>query len=122
MELMLFEIRQVDGSVDPYSSGTLVTADASTIQLDESDFVIEVIERWESPDSGADYPAGWMITIPSQDLSLQVIPLQPNQELNLTYIYWEGAVEVRGEYKGRPAAGKGYVELTGYAGSFAGEF
>lgn len=122
MELMLFEIRQEDGGIDPYSSGTLVTADASTIQLDESDFVIEVIERWESPDSGADYPAGWMITIPSQDLSLQVVPLQPDQELNLTYTYWEGAVEVRGEYKGRPVAGKGYVELTGYAGSFAGEF
>ena len=31
--------------------------------------------------------------------------------------YWEGAVEVRGTSAGRPVTGRGYVELTGYAGS-----
>jgi predicted secreted hydrolase len=29
--------------------------------------------------------------------------------------YWEGAVHVHGERDGAPVAGRGYVELTGYA-------
>jgi predicted secreted hydrolase len=28
--------------------------------------------------------------------------------------YWEGAVKVKGTYKGRSVEGKGYVKLTGY--------
>lgn len=122
IELMLFEIRQTDGSIDPYSSGTLVGADGSIIHLNKYDFRIEVTDTWESPHTGAVYPAGWIVTIPSQDLVVRITPLQPDQELNLTYTYWEGAVAVNGEYQGEAVSGKGYVELTGYAGSFAGEF
>ena len=36
------------------------------------------------------------------------------QELVHTFSYWEGAVRVRGRRHGRPIAGAGYVELTGY--------
>jgi len=28
--------------------------------------------------------------------------------------YWEGAVRVQGSAGGRPASGRGYVELVGY--------
>ena len=45
-----------------------------------------------------------------------------DQELNLNFIYWEGAVDVVGDYKGVPVGGKGYVELTGYAQSMQGQF
>jgi len=45
-----------------------------------------------------------------------------DQELNVSYIYWEGAVKVSGSYGGKAVEGAGYVELTGYAGSFEGEF
>jgi predicted secreted hydrolase len=30
-------------------------------------------------------------------------------------IYWEGAVDVVGTGAGKPLAGRGYLELTGYA-------
>jgi predicted secreted hydrolase len=42
--------------------------------------------------------------------------------MNLSYTYWEGAVKVSGSYEGNPVEGDGYVEMTGYAGSFEGEF
>jgi len=29
--------------------------------------------------------------------------------------YWEGAVAISGTAAGKPVAGEGYVELTGYA-------
>jgi len=121
-ELMVFNIRKVDGSIDPYSSGTMIYPDGSTRSLTRDDFRLEVQETWRSPESGANYPSRWKIVVPSERLELEIQPYIANQELNLRYEYWEGAVSLRGERKGNPVAGNGYVELTGYAGSFAGEF
>lgn len=49
---------------------------------------------------------------PVLDLTLQ--PLLAGQELRLSFRYWEGAVTAVGTHRGRPVAGRGYVELTGY--------
>ncbi|MBZ5495500.1 MAG: lipocalin family protein [Acidobacteriia bacterium] len=35
-------------------------------------------------------------------------------------IYWEGAIEATGSRMGRPAHGRGYLEMTGYAGPAMG--
>jgi predicted secreted hydrolase len=34
--------------------------------------------------------------------------------------YWEGLVDAEGRVKGQPVRGRGYVELTGYAGPLRG--
>ena len=36
--------------------------------------------------------------------------------INTGVTYWEGAVEVQGTRAGRPVRGRGYLEMTGYAG------
>jgi predicted secreted hydrolase len=43
-----------------------------------------------------------------------------NQELNVSTVYWEGAVQFSGTLGGEPIQGRGYVEMTGYAGSMEG--
>lgn len=121
-ELMVFQIRRADGTVSPYSSGTLVGPEGEARTLTGEDFEIEVTDTWTSPRSGAVYPAGWRIRIPAAGLFLEVEPLLEDQEMAVSYRYWEGAVSVRGESAGEPASGRGYVELTGYAGSLEGEF
>lgn len=121
-DLMLFQIRQVDGSIDPFSSGTLIAPDGSTVKISRDEFEINPTGSWKSPHSGAVYPAGWDVRVPSIDLMLLVTPQQADQELNLTYTYWEGSVRIEGVYQGQAVIGNGYVEMTGYAGSFAGEF
>jgi predicted secreted hydrolase len=35
--------------------------------------------------------------------------------------YWEGAVDVKGTRAGAPIAGRGYLEMTGYAGAGMGD-
>jgi len=77
---------------------------------------------WRSPHSGAVYPAAWTVVIPSLELRLELEPWLADQELNVSYSYWEGAVQVAGERAGQPVSGNGYVELTGYAGSMQGQF
>ncbi len=121
-ELMLFQIRQADGSIDPFSSGTLVYPDGSTQALKLEDFTITVTDTWTSPRTGAEYPAGWQLSAPEIGLELRLTPAFADQELNLSYAYWEGAVEIEGTLLGEAASGRGYVELTGYSGSMGGEF
>ncbi|MBN1955936.1 MAG: carotenoid 1,2-hydratase [Anaerolineae bacterium] len=116
-ELMLFHIRTVGGDIAPYASGTLVETDGSLVRLGEADFSLVVQETWRSPHSGAVYPARWTVTVPAAGLALDVAPYVADQELVVSFVYWEGAVQVGGT-----VAGSGYVELTGYAGSMAGQF
>jgi predicted secreted hydrolase len=121
-ELMVFQIRRADGSIDPYSSGTLINPDGSTQSLNQDQMVIEVLDRWQSPHSGATYPSSWSIQVPDADLNLTLSPYLADQELNVSYAYWEGAVKISGSIQGLPVNGSGYVELTGYSGSMGGEF
>lgn len=113
-EVMLYQLRREDGSADPRSAGTLVAADGSSRHLDLGERVLQVLERWQSPASGILYPARWRLTLPGEGLDLWIEPVLANQELDLTFRYWEGAVTVAGEAGGRPVRGRGYVELTGY--------
>ena len=121
-ELMLFQLRQEDGSIDPFSSGTLVYPDGSTRTLGKDDFSIRVEDRWKSPVSGGVYPSRWVVEIPSESLTLEITPYLADQEMDVSYNYWEGAVKVSGQRLEQPVSGKGYVELTGYADSMSGEF
>lgn len=112
--LMLFQIRQADGSVTRFSSGTFVAGDGGVIPLESSDLRIKTTDRWTSDQSGATYPIAWEIEIERIGLTLRGAALMANQELRLSRTYWEGAVALEGRYQGMPISGRGYVEMTGY--------
>ena len=121
-DLMMFQIRRDDGSIDPFSSGTVITPEGETIKLDRDQFEIQVTNTWQSPHSGATYPATWTIRIQSINLILEVQPYMADQEMNVSYAYWEGAVGVSGMKGEQTITGSGYIEMTGYAASMEGEF
>jgi predicted secreted hydrolase len=121
-ELMFFEIRRADKGRESASSGTLVAADGRPRRLSSADVEFEALDHWTSPHSQARYPARWRIRVPSEALELEVKPLLADQEMRTAFVYWEGAVGVSGTSHGRSIAGKGYVELTGYARSMQGVF
>jgi predicted secreted hydrolase len=120
-ELMVGQIRQIDGGRDPYFGGLLINPDGSTEYLDAEDFTIQATGTWESPHTGAVYPSGWVITVePSESapFTITVTPQMPDQELHGGGIaYYEGSVRISGD-----VTGYGYVELTGYADSMTGRF
>ncbi len=122
-DLMLYLLRGVSGAPTRFTSGTLVERDGRSRPLSGADFTVETTARWKSPRSGADYPAGWRLLVPSAGLDLSVRPLVADQELvtdRSTFVtYWEGACEVRAASPSGPLAGKAYVEMTGYAGKGA---
>ncbi|UCC51806.1 MAG: hypothetical protein JSV68_22290 [Anaerolineaceae bacterium] len=113
--LMLFQIRRQDGSLEPTSSGSFIHADGSVQRLSKDDWQLEMLDKWTSPTSGAEYPVAWRLLIPKADLSLEGQALMPNQELNVSTTYWEGAVAFAGNHAGRSVEAQGYIEMTGYA-------
>jgi predicted secreted hydrolase len=112
--LMLYQLRRRDGSADPRSSGTVISPGGESRPLSLAGFRLESLGRWQSPRSGAVYPARWRVRIPSEELELDVSPFLADQELDVSFRYWEGAVAIEGRHRGRPVRGRGYVEMTGY--------
>jgi predicted secreted hydrolase len=113
-ELMYYQLRQKDGSADPFSAGTDVPAQGEPVRLSRDEMRMEVLDTWRSPRTGRTYPARWRLSVPSRQLVLEVTPAQADQELPVTVLYWEGAVRLQGTRAGQPVTGRGYVELTGY--------
>ena len=113
-ELMFYQFRRKDGLLDSNSAGAIFSVDGQKKPLTVKDVQITVLDTWKSPHSDVSYPSGWSVSVAGQKMKLKVIPLLNDQELNLRYRYWEGAVSVSGMSNAKPVTGQGYVELTGY--------
>lgn len=122
-ELMIFLLRDREGSHSPLSSGTFVDTSGNSQHLSEGDFKIEIVDHWKSPSTGAIYPSRWRVQVFSRGLDLLIVPNLANQELvtekSTQVTYWEGSVSVAGTSEGRAVEGVGYVEMTGYAEPFS---
>jgi len=118
-DLMVYRLRGVDGSTDPLSEGVLLDGEGVRTRLAADDFRLSVVESWTSDVDGAEYPSTWRVEVPSEGIALRVEPVLRDQEMNVTVRYWEGAVDLYDADAGRGAEplGRGYVELTGYAGT-----
>ncbi len=119
-ELMIYRLRRRDGSIEPLSGGSFVHSDGRWERLQLRDFTLRPLDTWASPRTGGVYPTSWDIVVPRLDLSLTARPMLSHQELvserRLGPSYWEGLMEYQGSRRGKPLSGRGYLELTGYAG------
>jgi predicted secreted hydrolase len=104
-ELMLFELRHQDGSIDPFSSGTFIDARGAARHLRHDQFTLQPLSYWHK------YPVAWRLRVPALNIDLTSRAVLPDQELQGTPNYWEGAVDYSGTRRG-----VGYIEMTGYYG------
>ena len=103
-DVMLFELRRKDGTIDPHSSGTYVDASGKPRHLTAAEFTLRPAVYWGK------YPVKWRIDVPSLRIGLDCEAALQNQELKTNETsYWEGAVTYSGSQKG-----VGYLEMTGY--------
>ena len=112
--LMFYALRDRDDTRDQHSAGTWVEASGRSRPLSSEEVKIEVADHWSNA-QGTRYPALWRMRVPALALEVSVRPVLADQELRTTPDYWEGAVDVSGTRAGQNIAGRGYVELVGYA-------
>jgi predicted secreted hydrolase len=112
--LMFYRLRNVDGSATPFSGGSLVDADGAQVALGSGDVVLSALGEWTSPQTAVRYPVRWRLEVPSAGIALDIEPYIPNQELNLSVRYWEGAVHGVGRVSAQELRAEGYLELAGY--------
>jgi predicted secreted hydrolase len=109
--LMAFRIRSRDGG-SFFAGGSLRGADGRVRILKPAEVRFSALRRWRSPRTDAEYPVS--VRVEAGPLSLELDPLMDDQELDARAstgtVYWEGAVRAKGD----KAAGRGYLELTGY--------
>jgi predicted secreted hydrolase len=105
VELMLFQLRRKDGSIDPHSAGTYVDAQGHPRHLAHDEFSLVPQRYWKI------YPVEWQIRVPALGIALEAKAALDNQELRdkTGPSYWEGVVTYSGS-----AVGVGYLEMTGY--------
>jgi predicted secreted hydrolase len=113
--LMAFQMRRADGS-PLWAHASLRDAHGKTTEFDGAAVQFKPRRYWRSPRTGARYPVAMELRTGS--LVWRLMPLQDDQELDSRLstgaVYWEGATTLTRD--GQPA-GRGYLELTGYAGA-----
>lgn len=113
-DLMYYRLRRKDGGTSPFSGGILVAPDgAVAARFTAADATLEPTEHWLSPATGVRYTVGWRLVVPRLALELDIRPRIPDQEMDLTVRYWEGAVSVAGRRGDAPISGVGYAEHAG---------
>jgi predicted secreted hydrolase len=110
--LMVFRLRSRNGGTY-WAGGSLRGADGRVRVLRPGEVQFLPTRRWRSPRTGAEYPVAMQVR--AGGLTLDLVPLMDDQELDARAstgtVYWEGAVRAA---RADEAAGRGYLELTGY--------
>jgi predicted secreted hydrolase len=95
--------------------GTTAWDDSAT-RIDGSQFEVETLGSWTSPETGRTWPSGWRVTL--NDVVIDLAPTVLDQELDTRattgVVYWEGSQRVSGSWGGAPISGEAYVEITRY--------
>lgn len=112
--LTAFRIRSQDAGRDVHTYALLRSA-GSTRSWSGADVRFETVSTWRSPRTQATYPVAQRIQVGGR--SFETRPLMNDQELDSRAstgsVYWEGASEL---LEGGQRVGRGYLEMTGYAG------
>jgi predicted secreted hydrolase len=112
--LMAFRMRAQDGTT-LWANATFRPAQGAPVTFGPEAVKFSPRRTWKSPRTGAVYPVA--MDIEAGGRTYRIEPLMDDQELDARSstgtIYWEGAVRVDEAQRPR---GRGYLELTGYAG------
>ncbi|WP_037315646.1 lipocalin-like domain-containing protein [Ruegeria halocynthiae] len=103
-KLMAFRLRGARGD---FTAATWINADGSATPLPDGSVSLAPLKTAHVADR--DVPVLWRVTLPDQDLDVEVSALTPNAWMAARFEYWEGPVTITGSHSGR-----GYLEMTGY--------
>lgn len=119
-EVMVYRLRNEEGGTD-HAFATHVDPAGQPRYFDEDAITMQGSSAWTSPETGGAYPQAWRLTIDGLG-AIDVTSRHPQQEMTTGVTYYEGSVTADFTRLGaaKSVPGKGYMELTGYAGKLEG--
>ncbi|TYP93888.1 putative secreted hydrolase [Fodinibius salinus] len=113
-DLMYYQLRNKDGSISKFTTGSLIGPDGQKTTIGPDDVNIEVLDKWKSPHSKSVYPAKWTMNIPKANLFLDLQTSFPDQVMDVSVRYYEGTISISGTMNEKDIGGTGFIEMTGY--------
>ena len=118
-DLMVSVVWEQAGHKPVSAYGTYILANSDPVHLPGNDISLDSTGTWTSSVTGAVYPMNWKLRVDSLELDLTLTPSMEEAEFApsafIPMIYWEGSVVATGTRNGAPVAGRGFVEMVGYA-------
>ena len=118
-DLMVSVVWEQAGHKPVSAYGTYIPANSDPVHLPGNDISLDSTGTWTSSVTGAVYPMNWKLRVDSLELDLTLTPSMEEAEFALSafipMVYWEGSVVATGTRNGAPVAGRGFVEMVGYA-------
>ncbi len=111
-DIMFYHLRRRDGRPDPHNRGSAQLSDGTHVDLLPEEVELRPLKWWESKD-GRRYPIAWEFYAQRLPRRIRVQALIPDQQMDLSVRYWEGAVELL-DSGDSSHLGYGYLEMTGY--------
>jgi predicted secreted hydrolase len=117
--LTAFQLRRKDGSA-LWTGGSFRATSSSGLQTfiaQPKEVAFQALKGWTSPTTGAKYPTEWLVRTPADYYTVKaVISAQELDSRNSTgTVYWEGLSDLFDSNSKH--VGRGYLEMTGYAGA-----
>jgi predicted secreted hydrolase len=106
-ELMYYQLRDNEGLAHPNSLGNWTDADAGQSLITPGRIELTELEYWTSP-AGVRYTTAWRLQLDGQIWQIRAV--LPDQWMNLSIPYWEGAVDILN--MDGTAAGRGFLEMV----------
>lgn len=113
--LTAFRLRRTDGSA-LYAGGSLRNAAGQQRNFGPDEVRFTPGRQWQSPASQARYPVEWTVDTPAGLYRVQARfdAQELDSRASTGAWYWEGLCDLHGA--GDAKVGRGYLEMTGYAG------
>jgi predicted secreted hydrolase len=107
-ELMYYQLRNLEGGAHVYSSGNHTSLMGAQSAISRDELALEELDSWQAPD-GTDYTTRWRMRYKDNDWIIQAV--FADQLMDVTFQYWEGAVDVIEQNSGE-VIGRGYLEMV----------
>ena len=107
-ELMYYQLRTLDGEAHPASSGNFTSLMGTQTAITADEMSLAAMADWQAPD-GTVYNTAWRMRW--QDNIWIVKAVFADQLMDVTFQYWEGAVDIL-DADTNAVVGRGYLEMV----------
>lgn len=104
-KLMIFRVRH--SVLGDSWFGTYVSSNGRQQHLSSDDIVVKALALKDV--DGRKMPLNWRVSLPKNNIDIEISPFKAEQYNRATFSYYEGAVNIEGTH-----TGVGFMELTGY--------